>query len=197
LPPRALGHDVAAKGDALVTDEHAGPGDQLLHPILGLPAERAPRRAVHELRGCSPTLSAHRSTPFVHHTTPNSSARPAWSHVTCRPDTTIPTPIPPVLSALGHLAPHHDQWPDRSRFNPPRSVPDTSAESLSKGDRVIVTGRLKARTWETNEGDKRSTVEIEADEIGPSLRWATAKPERATASGKAKASGQFNDDPPF
>jgi single-strand DNA-binding protein len=54
------------------------------------------------------------------------------------------------------------------------------------------------------EGERRSVVEIEADEIGPSLRWATAKPERATtttagagSASKAKSGGQFNDDPPF
>jgi hypothetical protein len=91
-------------------------------------------------------------------------------------------------------APHHDQWPDRSRFDPPRSVLGASANSLTKGDRVIVVGRLKARSWETPEGERRSAVEVEADEIGPSLRWATAKPERAT---KAKPAGQFNDEPPF
>ena len=198
FPGRALGHDLAADGDALVTDEHARPGDQLLHPILGLPAERAPHRAVHELRRCDPTPSAHRSTPFVH-TTPADHARHPWSHVARRPDSTIPTPIPPVLPAIGHPAPHHDQWPDRSRFDPPRSVLGASAESLSKGDRVIVVGRLKARSWETPEGERRSVVEIEADEIGPSLRWATAKPERATAgsTSKAKSGGQFNDEPPF
>lgn len=48
------------------------------------------------------------------------------------------------------------------------------AESLTKGARVIVTGRLEQRTWETQEGDKRSKVEVIADEVGPSLRWATA-----------------------
>lgn len=48
------------------------------------------------------------------------------------------------------------------------------AESLVKGSRVIVTGRLEQRSWETQEGDKRSVVEVVADEVGPSLRWATA-----------------------
>ena len=48
-------------------------------------------------------------------------------------------------------------------------------ESLAKGTRVIVTGRLEQRSWETDDGDKRSKVEIVADEIGPSLRWATAE----------------------
>ena len=67
-------------------------------------------------------------------------------------------------------------------------------DSLSKGDRVIVLGQLRMRSWETPEGDKRSVVEVTAEEVGPSLRWATAKPERAA---KTKTSGQFDDDPPF
>jgi single-stranded DNA-binding protein len=79
-----------------------------------------------------------------------------------------------------------------------RQLAEHAADSLSKGDRVIVCGRLKTRTWETPEGEARTVVELDAEDIGPSLRWATAKPERAT-SGTAtpKASGQFNDDPPF
>ena len=71
------------------------------------------------------------------------------------------------------------------------------AESLGKGDRAVVIGRLKSRSWETPEGDKRSVVEVEADEVAPSLRWATAKPQRATRNGEAKPSGEFNDDAPF
>jgi single-strand DNA-binding protein len=61
---------------------------------------------------------------------------------------------------------------------------------------VIVLGRLKARSWETPEGERRSVVEVEAEELGPSLKWATAKPQRAKANGR-KVGGQFNDDPPF
>jgi single-strand DNA-binding protein len=49
------------------------------------------------------------------------------------------------------------------------------AESIPKGARVVVTGRLDQRSWETQDGEKRSKVEIVADEIGPSLRWATAQ----------------------
>ena len=55
------------------------------------------------------------------------------------------------------------------------------AQSIHKGDRVVVTGRLEQRSYETESGEKRSVVEIVADEVGPSLRWATAtvvKPER-------------------
>jgi single-stranded DNA-binding protein len=57
------------------------------------------------------------------------------------------------------------------------------ADSLSKGDRVMVTGRLRQRSWDTPEGDKRSVTEIEADEVGASLKWATAKVERTQQRG--------------
>lgn len=63
---------------------------------------------------------------------------------------------------------------------------ENAAASLTKGTRIIVTGRLEQRSYETNEGDKRSVVEIVADEIGPSLRWATAVVERTT---KAQTNG--------
>ena len=49
------------------------------------------------------------------------------------------------------------------------------SDSLSKGSRVVVSGRLEQRSWETDNGEKRSVVEVVADEIGPSLRWATAQ----------------------
>ena len=52
------------------------------------------------------------------------------------------------------------------------------SESLAKGNRVIVTGRLEQRSWETQEGEQRNVVEIVADEIAPSLRWATAEVTR-------------------
>jgi single-strand DNA-binding protein len=80
-------------------------------------------------------------------------------------------------------------------------------DSLAKGDRVMVTGRLRQRSWETPEGDKRSVTEIEADEVGASLKWATAKVERASQRGngdraqarerQAERGGDFNDAPPF
>jgi single-strand DNA-binding protein len=59
-----------------------------------------------------------------------------------------------------------------------QSLADNVADSLNKGARVIVTGRLDQRSWETQEGEKRSKVEIVADEVGPSLRWASAKVEK-------------------
>jgi single-strand DNA-binding protein len=91
------------------------------------------------------------------------------------------------------------------RVNVWRSLAEHVGDSLSKGDRVIIVGRLKTRSWETPEGERRTVTEIDAEEIGPSLRWATAKPERTTAAAtaaagsasKPKPSGQFNDEPPF
>jgi single-strand DNA-binding protein len=71
------------------------------------------------------------------------------------------------------------------RINAWRDLAEHAADSLSKGDRALVLGRLKTRSWETPEGERRSTVEVEAEEVGPSLKWATAKPQRA--NGKAKA----------
>src|ERR1700737_3962580 len=59
-----------------------------------------------------------------------------------------------------------------------RELAENVSESLGKGSRVLVTGRLGQRTGETKEGDKRNVVEIIADEVGPSLRFATAKVER-------------------
>jgi single-strand DNA-binding protein len=56
-----------------------------------------------------------------------------------------------------------------------REMAENVSESLVKGARIIVSGRLEQRSWETAEGDKRSKVEVVADELGPSLRWATAQ----------------------
>ena len=72
---------------------------------------------------------------------------------------------------------------------------ENAASSLSKGSRAIVTGRLEQRSYETQDGEKRSVVEVVADEIGPSLRWATAQVDRndrregGPASGSGSASG--------
>ena len=56
-----------------------------------------------------------------------------------------------------------------------REMAENVSESLSRGSRVMVAGRLEQRSWETADGDKRSKVEVVADEVGPSLRWATAQ----------------------
>jgi single-strand DNA-binding protein len=63
-----------------------------------------------------------------------------------------------------------------------RQAAENVAESLQKGARVIVTGRLRQRTYETREGEKRTVFELEVDEIGPSLRYATAKVQRMSRS---------------
>jgi single-strand DNA-binding protein len=60
---------------------------------------------------------------------------------------------------------------------------ENAAASLTKGTRIIVTGRLEQREYETSAGEKRNVVEIVADEIGPSLRWATASVERTQRTG--------------
>jgi single-strand DNA-binding protein len=103
------------------------------------------------------------------------------------------------------------------RCNIWRQAAENVAESLTRGARVIVQGRLKQRSFETREGEKRTVMELEVDEIGPSLKWATAKvnrPERQQQpqSGQAPAddpwasapSGHrgfggsgFSDEPPF
>jgi single-strand DNA-binding protein len=56
------------------------------------------------------------------------------------------------------------------------------AQSLSKGSRVVVVGRLQQRSWQADDGTSRSVVEVVADELGPSLRWATATTTRTTSS---------------
>jgi single-strand DNA-binding protein len=66
---------------------------------------------------------------------------------------------------------------------------ENAAASLAKGARVIVNGRLEQRTWETQDGEKRSKIEIIADEIGPSLRWATAQVERTDRTGSSTGGG--------
>ena len=64
-----------------------------------------------------------------------------------------------------------------------RQAAENVAESLQKGMRVIVTGRLKSRSYETREGEKRTVFEIDADEIGPALKYATAKVQRNQGGG--------------
>ena len=81
-----------------------------------------------------------------------------------------------------------------------REFAEHVAGSLTKGSRVIATGRLKQRSYETKEGEKRTAIELEVDEIGPSLRYATASVTRAQSSGGGQrgGSGQVgggNDEP--
>ena len=64
-----------------------------------------------------------------------------------------------------------------------RQAAENAAETLTKGMRVIVQGRLKSRSYETREGERRTVFEIDVDEVGPSLRYATAKVTRTTGGG--------------
>jgi single-strand DNA-binding protein len=94
------------------------------------------------------------------------------------------------------------------RVNAWRTLAENAAESLTRGARVVVVGRLRSRSWENQEGETRSAVEIEADELGPSLRWATAKVEKQSRSGgggdwsenvavtAGAGGGQGGDEPP-
>jgi single-strand DNA-binding protein len=70
-----------------------------------------------------------------------------------------------------------------------REFAEHVASSLSKGSRVVATGRLKQRSYETREGEKRTSIELEVDEIGPSLRYATAQVTRAAGGGGAGGGG--------
>lgn len=83
---------------------------------------------------------------------------------------------------------------------------ENAAASVEKGSRVIVTGRLQQRQYETREGDKRSVVEVVADELGPSLRWAQAQVERITrdsapqgggGGGRSAPDPVYGDEEPF
>jgi single-strand DNA-binding protein len=72
-----------------------------------------------------------------------------------------------------------------------REFAEHVAGSLTKGSRVVATGRLRQRSYETKEGEKRTSIELEVDEIGPSLRYATAQVTRATSGGPGAGGGSF------
>jgi single-strand DNA-binding protein len=78
-----------------------------------------------------------------------------------------------------------------------RQAAENVAESLQKGMRVVAQGRLKARSYETREGEKRTVMELDVEEVGPSLKYATAKVTRATRSsgGEGGFSGGGGNDP--
>jgi single-strand DNA-binding protein len=71
-----------------------------------------------------------------------------------------------------------------------RQAAENVAESLQKGMRVIVQGRLKSRSYETREGEKRTVFEVDVDEIGPALRYATAKVTRTSSGGGQGGGGR-------
>jgi single-strand DNA-binding protein len=107
------------------------------------------------------------------------------------------------------------EWQDQtSYFNVVAwgTLGENVAASITKGMRVVVSGRLEQREYQTREGDKRSAIEVNADEVGPSLRWATASIERnprseggnfgggsrgGTGSGSGGGGDAFPDEEPF
>jgi len=128
-----------------------------------------------------------------------------------------------VASTPRTLDKQSGEWKDGEalflRCNIWRQAAENVAESLTRGARVVVQGRLKQRSFETKEGEKRTVVELEVDEIGPSLRYATAKVNKVSRSGggdfggggggggaaghdpwgsaPAGGGGGFSDEPPF
>lgn len=91
-----------------------------------------------------------------------------------------------------------NEWQDQEtvfmRCTAWRDLAENVAESLTKGTRVFVTGVLKARSYETREGDRRTVLEVQVEEVGPSLRYALATVKR-TARGQSNGGGGFNADP--
>jgi single-strand DNA-binding protein len=71
-----------------------------------------------------------------------------------------------------------------------RELAENASESLHRGTRILVTGRLEQRSWETAEGEKRSKVEVIADELGPSLRWASAEVKKNERRGPSDGGGR-------
>jgi single-strand DNA-binding protein len=96
------------------------------------------------------------------------------------------TPVSNLRVAVTQRVLEGGAWRDGQtsffRVNAWRETASHLVESLHKGDRVVVLGRLRQRSWETPEGERRSVAEIEADEVAARLRWATARIERVTAN---------------
>jgi single-strand DNA-binding protein len=77
-----------------------------------------------------------------------------------------------------------------------REMAENVSESLARGSRVMVAGRLEQRSWESAEGDRRSKVEVVADEVGPSLRWATAQVTKNDRRGPSDSGRSAGGRPP-
>jgi single-strand DNA-binding protein len=92
------------------------------------------------------------------------------------------TPVVNLRVAVTQRVQEGGAWRDGEtiflRVNAWRDQATHLADSLRKGDRIMVMGRLRQRSWETPDGERRSVAEIEADEVGASLRWANARVER-------------------
>ena len=89
----------------------------------------------------------------------------------------------------------HREWKDGDSLfltcNVWRQAAENVAESLTRGTRVIVSGRLRQRSYETKEGEKRTVYEVEVDDVGPSLRNASAKVNRVARNGPGRRPGWF------
>lgn len=83
------------------------------------------------------------------------------------------------------------------RANVWRTTAENAAESLSKGDRVVLSGRLRQKSYQTREGEQRIVYELEADELGPSLRYATTKVNKVTRESATAGTGGDDGEPPF
>ena len=97
--------------------------------------------------------------------------------------------------AVGRRYQQNGEWQEKTSFfnvTAWDTLGENVAASLTKGTRVLVTGRLEQREYETKEGEKRNVVEIVADEIGPSLRWARAEVERIARDGGGNSGGGTN-----
>src|SRR5918998_405722 len=109
----------------------------------------------------------------------------ALLEVTCEPATVVPNS--PAASPRRPSARQSGEWKDGEalflRCNVWRQPAENVAESLTRGMRVMVSGRLRQRSFETREGEKRTVVELEVDEVGPSLKYATAKVNKVSRGG--------------
>src|SRR5512138_1297101 len=98
-----------------------------------------------------------------------------------------------VASTPRFLDRQTNEWKDGEplflQCNAWRQMAENVAESLQRGARVIVTGRLRQRSYETREGEKRTVFELEVDEVGPSLKYATAKVQKMSRSGGGGGGG--------
>jgi single-strand DNA-binding protein len=123
------------------------------------------------------------------------------------------TPVASFTVAVNRRTrdPASGEWKDGEtsfiRCNVWRQQAENAAESLTKGTRAVVVGRLRQRSWETPEGQRRSVTEVEVENVGPSLEWATttvtktARSEESHAFAGAPAAssenGAADEEPPF
>lgn len=98
-----------------------------------------------------------------------------------------------IASTPRYFDKQSQQWQDGDalfmRCSIWRDAAENVAESLAKGARVVASGRLRQRSFETREGEKRTVVELQVDEVGPSLKYATAKPQKQQRGGGGFSGG--------